>query len=171
MQVEGIISQDTIIGPQLNLLATGGNSQVTRGNMLTIPIEDSLLYVEPVYVRATNANALPELKKVIVYYNNKVIMEDTLEKALARMFPGEDTDVQQPQQPGVDTVTGTVEELIKNANTIFNQAQDAQKAGDWATYGAKLKDLEEMLNQLNTLANPVEEQPVQDTTETQTDAQ
>ena len=72
MQVEGIVSQDTIIGPQLNLLATGGNSQVIRGNMLIIPIEESILYVEPIYVKALNANALPEQKKVIVYFKTKL---------------------------------------------------------------------------------------------------
>ncbi len=170
MQVEGIISQDTVIGPQLNLLSTGGNSQVSRGNMLIIPVEDSLLYVEPIYVRAINANALPEVKKVIVYYNNKVVMEDTLEQALARIFPVKGADNQpQPQQPAADTPTGTIEELIRNANTIFNQAQDAQRAGDWAAYGTRIRELEELLNQLNLLTNPAE-QPIE-ATDTQTNAQ
>jgi uncharacterized membrane protein (UPF0182 family) len=154
MQVEGIVSQDTVIGPQLNLLATGGNSQVIRGNMLTIPINDSILYVEPIYVKALNANALPEQKKVIVYFRNRVVMEDTLEKALNRIFPVEGKPEEQPS-----TVVGagespdaTVGELIKKANEVFAAAQDAQRAGSWAEYGNRLSELEDILERLNSLA-------------------
>ncbi len=155
MQVEGIVSQDTIIGPQLNLLATGGNSQVIRGNMLTIPIEDSILYVEPIYIKALNANALPEQKKVIVYFKNKVVMEDTLEKALARIFPIEGKVEEQPTPTPAPTPAenpdATVDELIRRANDIFADAQNAQKAGNWAEYGGKLAELEDILRRLNSL--------------------
>ena len=151
MQVEGIVSQDTIIGPQLNLLATGGNSQVMRGNMLTIPINKSLLYVEPIYIKALNANALPELKKVIVYYNNKVVMEDTLEKALAAIFPPQKKNDNVTQTTTQPTVPGQIvdkDQLIKNANTLFKESQDALRLGNWAEYGDKLKQLEQALNEL-----------------------
>ncbi|MHB1394846.1 MAG: UPF0182 family membrane protein [Clostridia bacterium] len=153
MQVEGIVSQDTIIGPQLNLLATGGNSQVIRGNMLTIPIEDSILYVEPIYIKALNANALPEQKKVIVYFKNKAVMEDTLEKALERIFPIEGKAAEQPTPTPapVGTPVATVEELIRKANDVFADAQNAQKAGNWAEYGGKLTELEDILRRLNSL--------------------
>lgn len=153
MQVEGIVSQDTIIGPQLNLLATGGNSQVIRGNMLTIPIEESILYVEPIYLKALNANALPEQKKVIVYFKNQVVMEDTLEKALERIFPTKEK-VEEKPAPGptpAGTPGVTVEELIRSANTVFADSQKAQKAGNWAEYGTKLTELEGILRQLNSL--------------------
>lgn len=153
MQVEGIVSQDTIIGPQLNLLATGGNSQVVRGNMLIIPVEDSILYVEPIYVRAINANALPEQKKVILYFKNKVVMEDNLEKALERIFPSRAEEKQPPTAPQVptDTVEATVEELIRRANTVFGEAQNAQRSGNWAEYGNKITELEDILRRLNTM--------------------
>lgn len=153
MQVEGIVSQDTVIGPQLNLLATGGNSQVIRGNMLTIPIEESILYVEPIYIKALNANALPEQKKVIVYFKNQVVMEDTLEKALSRIFPVKEPVVEKPAPaPSPDgTSNATVEELIKRANDVFAAAQNAQMAGNWAEYGEKLTELEEILKRLNEL--------------------
>jgi len=156
MQVEGIVSQDTVIGPQLNLLATGGNSRVVRGNMLTIPVEESLLYVEPIYVKAANANALPEMKKVIVYYRNRVVMEDTLEQGLERIFslsankPQTPQQPQQPQQPN----TGGQEDaaaLIARANEAFRMAQEAMRSGNWTEYGARLKDLEDMLNKLNSI--------------------
>jgi uncharacterized protein len=154
MQVEGIISQDTVIGPQLNLLATGGNSTVVRGNLLTIPIEDSLLYVEPIYIKAANANALPEMKKVVVYYKNRVVMEDTLEQGLERIFqlkqnqPGPE----QPEQPtpGEQEDTAT---LIVRANEAFRLSQEAMKNGNWTEYGNRLRELEEILGRLNALTN------------------
>jgi len=157
MQVEGIISQDTIIGPQLNLLATGGNSNVVRGSLLTIPVEDSLLYVEPIYIRAANANALPEMKKVIVYYKNKVVMEDTLEQGLERIFQLKQNQPQpeKPQQPELPAI-GEQEDaaaLIVRANEAFRLSQEAMKSGNWTEYGTRLKELEDMLNRLNTMTN------------------
>lgn len=157
MQVEGIISQDTIIGPQLNLLATGGNSTVVRGNLLTIPVEDSLLYVEPIYIKAANANALPEMKKVVIYYKNRVVMEDTLEQGLERIFqlkqnqPGP----QQPEKPQPPTAGGQEDTaaLIARANEAFRLSQEAMKAGNWTEYGDRLNELEEILNKLNTSTN------------------
>ncbi len=153
MQIEGIVSQDTIIGPQLNLLATGGNSQVIRGNMLTIPIEESILYVEPIYVKALNANALPEQKMVIVYFKNHVVMENTLKDALERIFPRE----KEPEKasppiyaPPEDSDVA-LQELIIKANDVFNSAQNAQKAGNWGEYGNKIKELESILTQLQML--------------------
>jgi uncharacterized membrane protein (UPF0182 family) len=156
MQVEGIISQDTIIGPQLNLLATGGNSQVVRGNMLTIPVEESILYVEPIYIKAINAKALPELKKVILYYKNKVVMEDTLEAGLQRIFGLKDNEPQKPQQPQQPSGEGTesVSALITRANEAFRLSQEAMKSGNWTEYGNKLKELEELLSKLHTQSNP-----------------
>jgi len=157
MQVEGIVSQDTIIGPQLNLLATGGNSQVIRGNMLTIPIEESILYVEPIYVKALNANALPEQKKVIVFFKNRVVMEDTLEEALNRIFPVKQPTGEKPAETppaaGGETAA-TPDQLIRKANEIFNAAQEAQRGGNWAEYGNQLKELEKILKQLNEMAGP-----------------
>jgi uncharacterized protein len=162
MQVEGIISQDTVIGPQLNLLATGGNSTVVRGNLLTIPIEDSLLYVEPIYIKAANANALPEMKKVVVYYRNRVVMEDTLEQGLERIFqlkqnqPGP----QQPEQPQQPTPGEDTASLITRANEAFRLSQEAMKNGNWTEYGNRLRELEEILSRLNALTNQdTEEQP------------
>jgi uncharacterized membrane protein (UPF0182 family) len=161
MQVEGIISQDTIIGPQLNLLATGGNSTVVRGNLLTIPVEDSLLYVEPIYIKAANANALPEMKKVVVYYKNRVVMEDTLEQGLERIFQLKENQPQQPQPPQPPT-TGEQEDtatLIVRANDAFRLSQEAMKNGNWTEYGNRLKELEEILNKLNVLTGQDTEVP------------
>jgi len=164
MQIEGIISQDVAIGNAINLLQSGGNSQVVRGNMLIIPIEDSILYVEPIYLRASNASALPELKKVIVYYKNQVVMEDSLEKSLARIFPPEEDKTQEPsgtpqapetQQPPIEGEIGdsSLVQLIRRANDVFNQAQEAQRAGNWALYGEKINELQTILQRLHELSN------------------
>lgn len=164
MQIEGIISQDVAIGNAINLLQSGGNSQVVRGNMLIIPIEDSILYVEPIYLRASNASALPELKKVIVYYKNQVVMEDSLEKSLARIFPPEEDKTQEPsgtpqapetQQPPIEGEIGdsSLVQLIRRANDVFNQAQEAQRAGNWALYGEKINELQAILQKLDELSN------------------
>lgn len=167
MQIEGIISQDTIIGPQLNLLTTGGNSQVTRGNMLIVPINDSILYVEPIYVKAVNANALPELKKVIVFYKNRVIMENTLEDALAEIFSNGKKPTDDKEPVVIDIEDSTIEELINSANNIYNESQEALKAGNWTDYGIKLEELEQTLNKLNYLVNPTTEQIEQNTEDEQ----
>ncbi len=78
MMIESRIDQDSNISPQLTLWSQKG-SIVLRGNLLVIPIEKSLLYVEPIYLQADNENSLPEVKRVIVAYKNKIVMEETLD--------------------------------------------------------------------------------------------
>jgi uncharacterized protein len=92
-----------------------------------------------------------------VYYKNRVIMEDTLEQGLERIFQLRQNQPQpeQPQQPQEPT-TGSQEDaaaLIARANTAFRQSQDAMKSGNWTEYGARLKELEDILNKLNALTN------------------
>jgi len=125
--------------------------------MLTIPIEESILYVEPIYIKALNTNALPEQKKVIVYFRNQVVMEDNLEKALERIFPAEKEAEEQPDivPLPVGTPDATVEELIKKANEAFAAAQNAQRDGNWAEYGVKLTELESLLKRLNEITDEV----------------
>ncbi len=160
MQIEGIISQDVSIGNAINLLQSGGSSQVIRGNMLIIPVEDSILYVEPIYLRASNASALPELKKVIVFYKNIVLMEDSLEIALTKIFPiSEEGEPIEPKPEDIDIPdisteeAGTIKELIERANRLFNEATEAQKDGNWSLYGERLEELAKTLEALNKLGN------------------
>ena len=162
MQIEGIISQDVAIGNAINLLQSGGGSQVIRGNMLIIPIEDSILYVEPIYLRASNASALPELKKVIVFYKNMVVMEDSLEISLSKIFPTstEESIKPKPVIPDISSeeeVSG-IKELIILANDVFGEAIKAQREGDWSLYGEKLDELSKILEKLSNL-NEAEEVP------------
>jgi hypothetical protein len=141
-QVDARIDQDAEISPKLTLWGQAG-SQVIRGNLLVIPINGSILYVEPMYLQSADTK-LPELKRIIVNYGDRVVMEDTLEKALTAIF-GAAT-----QQPGPRPPSGTetVQQLIARAVTLYNEAQRAIQAGDWAAYGNLQRQLGEVLSQL-----------------------
>src|SRR2546422_1838921 len=85
-QIVNRINQDTDISRQISLWDQRG-SEVIRGNLLVIPIEESLIYVQPLYLRAEGGR-IPEMKRVVVAYQNQVVMEETLEAGLARLFGG-----------------------------------------------------------------------------------
>lgn len=163
MQVEGFIDQETDISKEFSLWNSAGSSY-TRGEMFVIPIEDSLVYVEPIYLEATNSS-LPEVKRVIVYYNDRIAYEPTLAQALDTMFGagsgsplnGEEPDQQGPGQPG-DRDEGILntDALIKKAVEAYNNAVSAQNKGDWAKYGDYLKELEGYLKKLNVEDSPAD---------------
>src|SRR5699024_8023410 len=94
-QIENRINQDSTISQQLNLWSQGG-SEVIRGNMLVIPIEDTILYVEPIYIESSNESSLPEVKQVDVGYEDNIVMEYTFDKALEKILglinPENDSD-------------------------------------------------------------------------------
>lgn len=154
MMVESRIDQDTEISQQLTLWGQEG-STVLRGNLLVVPIENSLLYVEPIYLQADNENSLPEMKRVIVAFKDKVVMEKTLDEALSKIFG---VIEQEKDDQGVvddvdtdDTEDKSTKQLIKKANDLFNKAKEAQKNGNWTDYGKYLKELENILNNLNNV--------------------
>jgi len=155
-QIDARIDQDPIISQQLSLWNQRG-SQVIRGSLLAIPIDQSLIYVQPLYLAASEQGALPELRRVIVAYGNQIAMEPTLEQSLGRIFSG-----LRPTAVDAAPVRGTVAEaaptagpataarlLGQRALEIYGRAQDALKRGDWAAYGAEQKRLEEVLRQLS----------------------
>src|SRR5699024_574318 len=93
-QIENRINQDSNISQELNLWSQGG-SDVIRGNMLVIPIEDTVLYVEPIYIESSNESSLPEVKQVVVGYEDNIVMEDTFEKALDKILGNIDPESEQ----------------------------------------------------------------------------
>ncbi|MBC3798432.1 UPF0182 family protein [Acetobacterium tundrae] len=150
MQIEQRIDQDTTISPQLTLLGQQG-SRVLRGNLMSIPIENAILYVEPIYIQAASGeNNLPELKKVIVCYQNQIVMADSLDLALSQVFNSQ-IGVKGSSAPQSTGSTSSISELAAKANSLFKEAQDVQKAGDWAGYGQKLNELDQVLTQLQQL--------------------
>ena len=150
-QIVNRINQDTEIARQIALWDQGG-SQVIRGNLLVIPIEESLIYVMPLYLRAQGGR-IPELKRVVVAYQNRVVMEETLDAGLAQLFGGAGAATREPaavsETPGAaSTLSARAADLARRANESFRRAMEAQRAGDWARYGEELRRLEDLLRQL-----------------------
>jgi uncharacterized protein len=158
-QIANRINQDTEVSRQVSLWDQGG-SEVIRGELLVIPIESSLLYVQPLYLRAQGGK-IPELKRVIVAHEGRVVMEETLESGLRVLF-GEGTGTARAAQPvagqapsarpevttGSQTAAAAREALIRTANEHYDRARAAQRADDWATYGTEMQRLGEVLRRL-----------------------
>jgi uncharacterized membrane protein (UPF0182 family) len=147
-QVSARIDQDSYISQQLTLWGQKGSS-VIRGKLLVIPIESSLLYVQPLYLVA-DEGGLPELRRVVVAYENNVVMEENLEAGLARLFgQRKGTQTEKEEKMTAKPEEGmSISQLAKNAARIFEQAVEAQRKGDWAGYGDYLKKLGEALKKL-----------------------
>jgi hypothetical protein len=141
-QIEARIDQEPQISQQFSLWNQAG-SRVIRGDLLVIPIEQSLLYVEPVYLRAEQGE-LPQLKRAIVVYDQAVVMEDSLSKSLAAIFGSGESEKGLPA-PGKDGSS----RLAKSALETYQKAQEALKRGNWAEYGRYQEQLQEILQQLS----------------------
>lgn len=150
MQIEAQIDQNTEISKEFSLWNSSG-SKYRRGDLFVIPINNSIMYVEPVYLEASN-QAIPEMKRVIVAYGDKIAYESTLEDALADLF-GEDENGGQSQSASAssgknNSGKSNTKELIQKANEAYENAVNAQKSGNWKKYGDYLDELEKYLNQL-----------------------
>ncbi|MEV8016292.1 UPF0182 family protein [Streptomyces sp. NPDC086554] len=149
-QVQSKFNSNEDIAEQIRLLK-GGDSEVDYGNLLTVPLDGGLLYVEPVYVKGGGLK-YPLLKKVLVTYGSKIAFENTLEEALNQVFgkdgapPVEEPppgDEEKPEPPKSDNPT--VQAALDDAQKAFEDGQKALKDGDWEAYGKAQKDLEEAL--------------------------
>ena len=159
-QIVARINQDEEISPQITLWNQQG-SQVIQGTLLVVPIEESLLYIRPLYLRAADGQ-IPELKRVIVAYQNEIVMEETLALALNRLFGGRAPD-------GLLAATTSDSLTVGSSNptsseTAFDpsigisipwsealqqleRALEAQREGDWSRYGSELNQLRQILEQ------------------------
>lgn len=156
-QIEARINQHTEIAQDFTLWSSAG-STYTRGNIFVIPIENSLIYVEPIYLESANSS-LPEVKRVIIYYNERIAYEETLAEALDSMFGAgassgyDDGSTDEPEgddQPDANSPMG-LSELASLANTAFENALNAQREGDWAAYGKYMDEVENYLTQMLNL--------------------
>lgn len=153
-QIEAQIDQNTEISKEFSLWSSAG-TKYRRGNMFIIPINTSILYVEPVYLEATNSS-IPEVKRIIVAYNDKIAYEETLADCLISLFgtkaqngvSGSETTT--PSQSGGEDSAANMSarQLAELVQEYFTKAQNAQKNGDWAKYGEYLDKMEEYLNEL-----------------------
>ncbi|MDR3072689.1 MAG: UPF0182 family protein, partial [Clostridiales Family XIII bacterium] len=167
-QIDAQIAQDTEISRDFSLWENSG-STYRRGNMFVIPIEDSIMYVEPIYLQASDSS-LPEVKRIVLYYDDRIAYAETLAGALDDMFgegigaqlqltdpnidlgnvdsSGDDTNPSGIGSEGDNTQMST-DQLIASVIDSYNNAQTAQKAGDWTKYGEELKKMENYLKQLD----------------------
>lgn len=163
-QIEARIDQDPEISAQLSLWSQRG-SEVIRGNLLVIPLEQSLLYIEPLYLQAETGK-IPELQRVILAQGERTVMSKSLAAGLVELFgenaglavgdPGARGGQSGSAVEGSEPVANPkVHDLAKQAEQHYAAAQKALQAGDWATYGLELKMMEELLNRLVELSAPV----------------
>lgn len=160
MQIESRIDQHPEISQALTLWSQRG-SKVVRGNLLVIPVESSLLYVEPLYLLAERSE-LPELRRVLVAFGDSVAMGDTLEDALRRVFDAASDGVLKPEakedavpdmsdvmpMADVPAVNGTLKALVEDAVKTYEEADKYLSQGDFAGFGESLAKLGRLLEEL-----------------------
>ena len=159
-QIEAQIDQNTEISKDFTLWASNGTTY-RRGNLFVIPINTSVLYVEPVYLEAQNSS-IPEVKRIIMAYKDQIAYGETLADCIITLF-GYDINADSETKPDDSSIINpddgeeeggetpeamTQAELIAKAQEAFNKAQEAQQQGNWAAYGTYLEQLEDYLNQL-----------------------
>jgi uncharacterized membrane protein (UPF0182 family) len=145
-QIVNRINQDTEVARQISLWDQRG-SEVIRGELLVIPIEESLIYVQPLYLRAQGGR-IPELKRVVVAHESRVAMEETLEAGLVRLFGGEQVPANAARAEAPIGANETVAQLTRDASDAYEKARAALRNEDWATYGAEMKRLGDLLRRL-----------------------
>ena len=156
-QIVNRINQDTDISRQITLWDQRG-SQVIRGELLVIPIEESLIYVQPLFLRASGGS-IPEMKRVVVASGNRVVMGETLDQALEAMFGGGaavSVNAQAADTLGEGALAApsskapavTMAVLLQQAQDHYDKAISAQRAGNWAEYGKEIDALGKVLAQL-----------------------
>jgi uncharacterized protein len=145
-QIEARINQNTDISQQLSLWNQLG-SRVIRGNMLVIPIDNSILYVSPLYLRAEQGQ-LPELKRVIASYGDQVVMKETLAAALSALFR-EPAAGSSPSTAAAMPVAGASAERARKALDHYERAIERLKSGDWAGFGTELDSMRDQLQQMS----------------------
>lgn len=152
-QIVARINQDQVISPQITLWNQQG-SEVLQGTLLVIPVEESLIYIRPLYLRSAGGR-IPELKRVIVAHQNQIVMEETLDKSLDRLFPPGERPPAMPPARVEDVVSVAAgasptpgDALVTRAREHYQRAIQAQRDGNWALYGEEIRQLGEILNQL-----------------------
>ncbi len=150
-QVANRINQDPVISRDFTLFH-GAGSQVQQGNLLVVPIGDSFLYFEPIYLRATSASGLPELKKVILADQTQVVYADSLQQAIDQLV-GTSTAPPTTTPPPTITpaVVAQIADLVAQANLHYNAAYQALRAGDLAKFASEMAEVGKILKQLEQL--------------------
>src|SRR5699024_8714075 len=154
-QIENRINQDSNISQQLNLWSQGG-SKVVRGNLLAIPIEDTVLYAEPIYIESSNETSLPEVKRIVLAYGDNIVMEETFDKALEKMLTLIDPEKQkdkakseekQEDEEQVQDIMGS-EKILQDVSKMFDAYQDELSKGNCEEAAKIMTQIEERLGEV-----------------------
>ncbi|MCJ7428839.1 MAG: UPF0182 family protein [Candidatus Nanohaloarchaeota archaeon QJJ-5] len=143
-QVDARIDQDTEISQRMTLWSQQGSS-VFRGNLLAIPLDDTLLYVEPLYLVSGGSGAVPQLRRVIVAHNDRLTMQPTLDNSLDVLFGDAAAEGPVVVSPGA----------LEEARSVYNDAQTALQNGDFATYAERIEELGSLLNQEDSAGSTI----------------
>jgi hypothetical protein len=157
--VSAAINSDPAVSREITLLDQQG-SQVKLGNLLIIPIDQSLLYIRPLYTEASTGTQVPSLERVIVVYGDRVVINDTLQESLEELF-GEAPDTQEqapdgepsdeptdePAEPPAEDPDAEVADLLAQADQLFQEADAALADGDLGTYDDKVEEARDLLGQ------------------------
>ena len=150
-QVESKIDNEPEISTRLTQWGTGG-SKVVRGHLLTIPLENSVLYVEPLYIKSDSADSIPEVKKIIVAYEDQVVMADSLQQGLDMIFgEGQNQIPDTPDGTDGELVSETTADIIAEAAGLYEEAQQALRDANWSLYGEKMEALGEAIKKLEEM--------------------
>ncbi len=151
-QVASRINQDPTISRDFTLLHSTG-SQVQQGNLLVVPIGNSFLYFEPVYLRATTSTGIPELKKVILVDQDSVVYANTLSDAIQQLVGAAPPPTSNQPPPSTYTAAqiAQIQNLVAQANQHYNAAYDALKRGDLTTYANEMTQVGIILKQLQAI--------------------
>jgi uncharacterized membrane protein (UPF0182 family) len=151
-QIAGLINQQPAISSDFTLFHSSG-SKVQQGNLLVVPVGNSFLYFEPIYLRSTNPNSLPELKKVILADQTKVVYANTLQQAIDQLV-GTSTAAPPTNAPPTTLTPVQIQhiaDLVTQANQHYAAAQTALRAGDLATYANEMAQVGKILQELQQL--------------------
>ncbi|MBU5301943.1 UPF0182 family protein [Clostridium sporogenes] len=139
------INQDTNISKELSLWNREG-SQVQYGDTIILPIKNSLLYIEPLYLRASGKNSIPEMKRVILSYNDKLVLSSSIQEGIKEIFNSKDNKINDKNEK--DSTKTIDDSKLKKAQEYYNKAIEAQKNGDWTKYGQNINELGNILNSI-----------------------
>lgn len=153
MQIETQIAQDETISNEINELSVSG-TKITK-EMIIIPINNTLLYIQPIYQTKLNESSIPILKKVVVASESMIAIGDTLEEALDNLLSENAVDI---EIEDTETVEGLIDAIIKANNNLT----DSGNNNDWELVGQDIQKLQELINTLETVNSKIEEESSQD---------
>jgi uncharacterized protein len=153
-QVANLINQQPQISSDFTLFH-GTGSQVIQGNLLVVPIGNSFLYFEPIYLKATTASGLPELKKVILATQDKVVYTDTLQQAIDQLVGTSTPTTTPPPTTLTPAQIAQIESLVSQANQHYAAAYAALKIGDLTTFASEMQKVGQLLQQLQQITGTI----------------